>query len=101
MRSAARVLVVLCALGSLACTLYAGQHNRSILLVSMFAVWVTAPFVGLLGVLRGAGRGGGQAATVLHVSAVILSLATLVLYAAFALHPPGHNAAAPFLVLPM
>ena len=67
----------------------------------MFAVWVIAPFVGLLGVLRGARRGGGQAATVLHVIAVILSLATLVLYAAFALHPPGHNAAAPFLVLPM
>lgn len=97
MRMAARVFVVLCALGSLACTLYAGQHNRSVLLVAMFAVWVIAPFAGLLVVLRSA----GQAGTVVPAIAITLSLATLVLYAAFALHPLARTAAAPFLLLPM
>jgi len=98
---AARVFVILCALGSLASTLYAGHHNRSILLVGMFAVWVVAPFLGLLGVLRGVERGSGPAAKVFHMIALILGFAALGLYAAFALRPPARNAAAPFLILPM
>jgi hypothetical protein len=92
--------VILCALGSLACTLFAGHHNRSILLVGMFAVWVVAPSVGVLGVLRVAERGSTQAATIVQTMAFILSCAALVLYAAFALHPLAHNAAAPFLLVP-
>lgn len=101
MRSAARMVVILCALGSLAFTLFAGHHNRSILLVGMFAVWVVAPSVGILGALRVAERGSTQAATVVHTMAIILSCAALVLYAAFALHPLVHNAAAPFLLVPV
>jgi hypothetical protein len=100
-RSAARVVVFLCALGSLACTLIAGHHNRSILLVGMFAVWVVAPSVGVLGVLRVAERGSTQAATIVQTMAIILSCAALGLYAAFALHPLVRNAAAPFLLVPV
>lgn len=101
MRSAARIVVILCALGSLAFTLYAGHHNRSILLVGMFAVWVVAPSVGVLGVLRVAERGSSHAATIVSAMAFILSCAALVLYGAFALHPLVHNAAAPFLLVPV
>ena len=100
MRGAARNLVMLCGLGSLACTFYAGHLNRSLLLVSMFAVWVVSPFVGFLSVLRIAGRGSTQTATFLQAIAMILSAAALILYAAFALYSQQHNAAAPFLLLP-
>jgi hypothetical protein len=100
-RSAARLVVILCALGSLAFTLFAGHHNRSILLVGMFAVWVVAPSVGILGVLRVAERRSTQAETIVQAMAFILSCAALVLYAAFALHPLAHNAAAPFLLVPV
>jgi hypothetical protein len=99
--SAARIVVILCALGSLGCALFAGHHNRSILLVGMFAVWVVAPYVGVLGVLRIAERGPTQAATITGAMAFILSCAALVLYGAFALHPLVHNAAAPFLLVPV
>jgi len=101
MRSAARILVMLCGLGSMACTLYAGHHNRSLLLVSMFAVWVVLPFLGFLSVLRIANRGSTQTATILQAIAMVLCAAALILYAAFALYPQGHHAAAPFLLLPV
>jgi len=101
MRSAARILVILCALGSIGFTLLAGQHNRSVLLVSMFAVWVALPFVGYLSVLRIAERRPTRAPRVLHPLAIILSVISLALYAVFALHPPQHQAAAPFLLLPV
>lgn len=67
----------------------------------MFAVWVVAPFVGVLAVLRVAERGSTQAATIARAMAFILSCAALVLYGAFALHPLVHNAAAPFLFVPV
>jgi hypothetical protein len=98
MRSVTGVLVLLCALGSVAFTLYAGQHNRSIVLVVMFALWVGLPFVGIVGVLRRGDRGSRRTT---RTTALILSFASLAIYAMFALHPLGHRAAAPFLVVPL
>jgi len=100
MRNIVRIVVVLSALGSLACTIYAGQHNRSVLLVGMFAVWVVAPFAGLLFVLRPSASGPSPAATSLQSICMILSLAGLAIFAVFALRPLVHQAAAPFLVVP-
>jgi len=101
MRRAARILVLLGALGSLACTLYVGQHNRSLLLPALFAAWVAAPFVGVLAVLRGVEGGPTRAVMVLQSAAIIISIAALGLYVAFALRPLGHSAAAPFLLIPV
>jgi len=42
-----RWFIPLCAVLSVALTLYAGHENRSALLLILFAVWVAAPFVGL------------------------------------------------------
>jgi hypothetical protein len=96
----ARFFVVLCALGSLACTLYAGQHNRSVLLVGMFAVWVVAPFAGLLMFLRSTYRKSPQAGSPIPLFSTILSMAAMTILAVFTLHPQSHNAAAPFLMVP-
>ena len=101
MRNIARIVVVLSALGSLACTLYAGQHNRSVLLVGMFAVWVVAPFAGLLVVLPRWERALSQPATLLLANAMVLSITEFFIYAMYALHPRGNNAAAPFLLGPV
>jgi hypothetical protein len=67
----------------------------------MFAVWVAAPFVGLLGILRVAERTSPKAARILQAMAMIVSGVTLLLYAGFTLHPLGHSAAAPFLLVPV
>jgi hypothetical protein len=101
MRLAARVFVVLCALGSLACTLYAGQHNRSMLLVGMFAVWVVAPFAGLFVVLPRWESASSQSATLLHATVIVFCITAFFIYAMNTLHPRGHNAAAPFLLEPL
>jgi len=39
------ILVIACAAGALASTLYTGRHNPSWLLVGLFVVWVLAPYV--------------------------------------------------------
>jgi hypothetical protein len=101
MLRAIRILVLLSALGSLACTLYAGHHNRSFLLAGMFAAWVGAPFVGMLAVLRGAEGGSAKGVRLVRALAIFVSLASPALYIAFLLLPPGHSAAAPFLVIPV
>jgi len=101
MRRAARILVLLGALGALVCTLYAGQHNRSFLLPALFAAWVAAPFVGMLAVLRGVDGDPTRAVTFLQSAAIIISMASLGFYIAFSLRPPGHSAAAPFLLIPV
>jgi hypothetical protein len=101
MRRATRILVLLSALGSLACTLYAGHHNRSFLLVGMFAAWVGTPFVGMLAVLRGVEGASARAATLVRTLAIVVSLVSLALYFVFMLGPLGHSAAAPFLVIPV
>lgn len=92
---------MLCALGSLACTLYAGHHNQSFLLPALFAAWVGAPFVGMLAVLRSAESGPARAVRFLRSAAIIIGVATLGLYLAFTLHPQGHSTAAPFLLIPV
>ena len=98
MRRAARIVVLLGALGSLACTLYTGRHNQSFVLPGLFAAWVAAPFVGMLAVLRGAED---RSARALSTTAIIGSIVALGLYLVFALRPPVHSAAAPFLLIPV
>ena len=101
MRIAARLVIVLCALGSLACTLYAGHNNRSMLLVLLFAVWVLAPFLALLMLLPRWERALLPRAPLLQTCVMIFCIAVCFVYAMNAWHPHGHSAAAPFLLGPM
>jgi len=41
-----RLLILLSALWSLECTVYAGAHNPSLLLRVLFVIWVVSPFGG-------------------------------------------------------
>ena len=40
-------IVIACAAGALASTLYTGRHNRSWLLIGLFAIWVLSPFLAM------------------------------------------------------
>ncbi len=101
MRRTARILLILCSLGWLAFTLYAGRHNRSMVLVALFAVWVALPLFGLLRILRRSERAARQIETMVQTLAIALGIAALAIYGVFALRPAGHAAAAPFLLVPV
>ncbi|KAA6459044.1 hypothetical protein DYQ86_17320 [Acidobacteria bacterium AB60] len=99
MRIATRALIVLLALGSLACTLYAGRNNHSTVLIVLFGIWVLAPFVALLAILPRWERAMGEP-TGLRACLIALSSVVFLIYLMNSLHPGGHHAAAPFLLAP-
>ena len=51
MKVSQRTAIIGLAIGgaaSLALTLYAGRHQRSVILILLFALWVVSPFLGIL-----------------------------------------------------
>ena len=90
----------LAAAGSLACTLYAGRENKSVLLVAMFAVWVLSPFLGLAVAELMAARAPRGLASAIRASALVISIGSLALYVVAAASPPGHHKAFAFLAIP-
>lgn len=100
MRAIVRVGVWVAAAGSLACSLYTGRHNSSLLLVALFAVWVLSPFAGLLWIGRIADRAPRDVASAIRASSLVICISSLVLYVAVAASRPGHHTAFAFLVTP-
>lgn len=88
------------AAGSLACTLYVGHHNASVLLVLLSAGWVLSPFAGLVWINRVADRGPREIAAAIRASSLVICIASLALYVAVAASRHGHHRAFVFLVLP-
>jgi hypothetical protein len=78
--------------------LYVGRHNRSFFLLGLFTVWVLSPFVALLMEGRVSRRWPIPKPT-LHALALLLSLASLAIYAAVAVTSPPKPAFW-FLVVP-
>lgn len=93
LRGAALTLVPLASFEAVALTLWVGRHNRSLILVTLMAIWVLSPFVALM-------RGESASKTwpfrtrmALHSSMLALSLASLVAYTIGSTWPPfGHGA---------
>ena len=100
MRGIVRAGVWIAAVGSLACTVYTGRHNSSVLLDILFAVWVVTPYVGLVWMNRLPDRSARDLAAAIRASSLVLCLASLGLYVAVAASPPGHHTAFAFLVVP-
>ncbi|HWG21986.1 MAG TPA: hypothetical protein VG225_15755 [Terracidiphilus sp.] len=100
LQSSAGFAVLVGAAGSLACTLFAGRHNHSMVLVTIFAVWVLSPFAGMYASNRVSRRASGRSRDSLHAASVILSICSLAIYAVEAIHPPLHNTAWAFLMVP-
>lgn len=83
------------AVGSVGLTLYAGRHNHSVILMALFTLWVLSPFAALA-LLHSVSK--GRAA--FHSLMVILTLASLAIYAYIALGPPRVKTAPVFVVVP-
>jgi hypothetical protein len=100
MRQIVRVGVWVAAAGSLLCTLYVGRNNGSMLLKTLFAVWVFSPFIGLTWIDRIAERSRRDVAAAMRASSLVICIASLLLYVAVAASHPGHHTAFAFLVVP-
>ena len=97
LRSAAAGALVAGLLGSLAFMVAVGHRNQSVILMLMFAGWVSAPFLALALLERR--YLGGQAG--LHRVTLTISLLSLAIYGWVAMGPPMRKPAAPFLVVPV
>lgn len=86
--------------GSLASTLYAGRHNKSIVLDALFAAWVLSPFAGLLWMNQTSDRAPRDIAAAIWASTLVICISSLALYVAVAAISPEHHTAFAFLVVP-
>jgi hypothetical protein len=100
MRGTVRAGLWVAAAGSVACTVYTGRHNSSILLMALFAVWVLTPFAGLSWINRLADRAPRDVAGAIRASSLVICISSLVLYVAVAASHLGHETAFAFLVVP-
>jgi hypothetical protein len=100
LRSAALIARWLGAVVSLAFSLYAGRHNRSVLLVALFAGWTFLPYLGLIAADRLALRARRDIAAAIHAATLVLALVPPAIYAAASILAPGHAATFAFLAAP-
>src|SRR6185312_7653977 len=98
-RFTARTLTALCGAGSLAFMMMVGRHQKSVMLILMFAAWVSSPFVALLFMLRSP-RWRGRSRAILLLLAVIMSSASVSVYGSIALSYSGAQPAKFFLMVP-
>jgi hypothetical protein len=96
LRILARIAAWAGAGGSVALTLYAGRRNASPLLPLIFAVWVIAPFLGVLFADLVWKRGGAM----LHGLMLLLAMGSLAIYGWVAFGPPMAKPAGVFLIVP-
>ena len=97
---ASRFALIAGAIWSVVCTLYAGRHNASVLLVALFVVWVLSPFAGFVLVIRSAQRQHVGILRALLANSIVVTLTSVLIYTAVAFSAPTHHTAFAFLVVP-
>lgn len=97
----ARVATIVSAIVSLGCMFWVGQHNRSIVLVTLFALWVLSPFIGLLWTRRFAYWYQYAAQAMIYGLIFLVSIGSAIFYAIAAFGPRWHHPALPFLAAPL
>lgn len=100
LRTAARIAVVAGAVGSVGLMLYVGRRNQSYWLLLLFVLWDVAPFAALGLADEYAKRWSAPTRTTLHVVTLIVTLASLAVYADVIVRPRPQPAA-PFLLVPV
>jgi hypothetical protein len=95
MRPAALIAIPVAAVASVALMLYTGR-NSSIFLLTLFTVWVLAPFAALAWAQAVSKR-----SAALHILTLSLALASVAVYADVALGPPRQKPAFAFLMVPL
>jgi dienelactone hydrolase len=94
------LLPVLGAVGSVSLMLSAGRNGSPILL-ALFAIWVSSPFVALRFATVWAGRWSALTRATLHGVMLIFTAGSLAIYGGATSAPPGSRFAFPFLVVPL
>jgi hypothetical protein len=98
--AASRGALIFAAIWSVYCTLYAGRHNSSVLLVALFVVWVVSPFAGFALLIRSASRQHIGIVRALQANSIVITLTSVVIYSAVAFSQPTHHTAFAFLAVP-
>jgi hypothetical protein len=101
LRAAARVILFIGAGTSLGLLLYAGRTNQHVWLTVLFVVWVLAPFAALIGAAKFANRWPVQSRALLYWVMLIVTLASVAVYANDAIHPRSSQRAFVFVVTPV
>ena len=81
-------------------TLYAGRNNGSLILKSVFAIWVLLPFAAFVIADRVAARWRGSGRALLKGAMLVLTLGALAIYGVTVVWPPKAQAAFAFVMTP-
>jgi hypothetical protein len=100
LRGASLIAVLAGAAGSVGFVLHAGRRNPSRLLLTLFAIWVLAPFVALVWAHVVAGCWPVPTRAALYGVMLVVTLGSLAVYGETALGPPRAKTAFPFLMVP-
>jgi hypothetical protein len=100
LRRASRIALVVGAAGSLGLMLYAGRHNKHLLITALFIVWVLAPFAGLALADRLSPRWPATVRRTLQVVMLLTALVSLVIYVMNAIWPRQQQAAFVYVAVP-
>lgn len=94
------VLIVVAAIGSLVPMFILGHRQRSVLLMAMFFVWVTSPYVGLWLLNARARVWNPSRRRTLQYATVLISLLALARYAWVVVWPLKSQPASTFMIVP-
>jgi len=99
LRTAARIAVVVGAVGSVGLTLRAGRTTPRLLLV-LFVIWVLSPFVALAWANVVSKRWSLLTQATLHCLTLVITLGALAIYGEVVLPPAGSPRAFVFVIVP-
>jgi hypothetical protein len=100
LRILALIVMLVGAIGSLGFMFYAGRHQNSVILITLFTVWLLSPFAGLLIADKISKRWTVLARVTLCWLMLVLTFGSLIIYSG-AISPPGTKPAFKFLVVPL
>jgi hypothetical protein len=100
LRIMALIAMLVGAIGSLFFMFNAGHKQNSVILITLFTIWVLSPFVGLLIANKISKRWTVLTCVTLYWLMIVLSLGSLICYSG-AFGPVGTKSAFKFLVVPL
>src|SRR5665811_730866 len=100
LRTIALIVMLVGAIGSLGIMFSAGRNQNSVILITLFTVWVLSPFVGLLIANKISKRWTVLTRVTLYWLMIVLTLGSLISYSG-AFSQVGTKPAFKFLVVPL
>jgi hypothetical protein len=100
LRPVALIAAVVGAVGSVGLMVWVGHRNPSRLLLALFVIWDVAPFIALAGANKVSNRWSILTQATLFSVTLVISAASLAIYANVAFGPPRPTPAFMFLVVP-